>query len=703
MRINAIRVKNFRAYYKEHEIEFPHDPKRNINIVLAQNEVGKTTLLSAVLFCFYGRLTHSAEDPDQLMNIEALRAGDKAGYCEVDIIHPNDLKKPNPDIYRIRRNFTDKGSEKLPVGEILDGITSESRNYHDPFDLINSLIPEAISDYFFIDGEGIHNIVGDEILLREAIRNIQGLTAAEDSKQDLEKLRVKKNTNFKKLTANNSELEKINSKIIKKDEKIAEIKEKKIPYISEKTRIDNELRQARIKLRECNIADIDILVKREEALIKNVKRLDANIDKAEIRKRKISGEYSSHIFSQSFLGELDKFIEEKGSVGELPSGYEEIFVNRLLEKKVCICGKKFSEHSDEFKNIQNLLNDAKTQGFENRMFSIKGKINDYLKKFKDFGVQMHDIQESLAEDNKALKDDQKELLENQEQQRGHDQKKIQTLRKKVDDLEGSQFKLTTEMTKADLQIESLNKEIKELNKERNKLVGSKAGIQNELNEIAFLDEAIEFLEDVIFETEEGGKSEIEEIMNNLLTTYARGSSRFKFKPGSYYPMILNSADEIETDDEDALRKLKQPLSGGGAAVKRNIFFACSLINQSKSRMSDKDEFIIQGTTAPMVVDAPFSNLDSYNTEMIANLLFETADQLIIFMSNSAWIGAVKDLSEDEFRDKINSLHYLTRSFKGKAEGRSSLPIDISKKLKNIDTVSYNAEIETSQIHKVEIN
>ena len=702
MRLQAIKINNFRAFFGEHKIEFPHNPKRHINIVLAQNEVGKTTLLSALLFCFYNRLTDSSDKSNILLNREANRAGHTSGFCEIHIIHPNDIDKLNPNVYKIRRNFKGNISEELPNAVIEDGITGEQKNHPDPYGLINSLMPQAISDYFFIDGEGIQNIVGNEVLLREAIKNIQGLTAAEETLEDLEKMLKKKNASLNKLLKNNDEIKKLNKKIEDKNKQIEKINKESKPMLKKLSEVDVKLRGLRQQLKGLNVANIELLVSREEKLKRNIDLYEKKLISLEFDKRKMSGKYSSHIFSQSFIKGLNDFIDEKGAIGELPSGYEEIFVQRLLEKGVCICGKKFSDHSDAYKKIEQLLSDAKTQDFENRMFSIKKRASEFKNKFSEFGPNINSIQEMLADYNDKLKKDSKELKENQEQQRNHDQKKVKKLRDSIDKLEEEQFKLNSKKIKDETTIDFFTKDLKSLNGDRNKLIGSGDGVDAELEELSFLEQSIEYLNNLIKRTEDNGKNEIDELMNSLLSNYGRGTNRFKFKPGTYVPMILDGSDEIESDDPEELEKLQIPLSAGGAAVKRNIFFACSLINQSKRRKNDKEDLIIPGTTAPMIVDAPFSNLDAYNTEMVGNLLFETADQIVIFMSNSAWNG-IKEILKKKFKNKVNSVHYISRSYKKSSTPNGNtdpLKIQINDKTNVVSNV-YNMETETSNIHKVE--
>jgi len=52
MILEEIRLTDFRCFYGENVITFSSDPDRNATLIYAENGVGKTTLLNALLWCF---------------------------------------------------------------------------------------------------------------------------------------------------------------------------------------------------------------------------------------------------------------------------------------------------------------------------------------------------------------------------------------------------------------------------------------------------------------------------------------------------------------------------------------------------------------------------------------------------------------------------------------------------------------------------
>ena len=69
MKIEYMRLENWRSFYGENEIVFSTDQKRNVTIIRAENGVGKTSLLAALNWCLFGILDEDDfEKPDKLVN-----------------------------------------------------------------------------------------------------------------------------------------------------------------------------------------------------------------------------------------------------------------------------------------------------------------------------------------------------------------------------------------------------------------------------------------------------------------------------------------------------------------------------------------------------------------------------------------------------------------------------------------------------------
>lgn len=60
MKIKEIKLENFRQYM-DVSLEFPQTATYDLNYILAENGIGKTTLLNSITWCLYGKELHTTE------------------------------------------------------------------------------------------------------------------------------------------------------------------------------------------------------------------------------------------------------------------------------------------------------------------------------------------------------------------------------------------------------------------------------------------------------------------------------------------------------------------------------------------------------------------------------------------------------------------------------------------------------------------
>ena len=86
MRIKSLKMNNFRGFLGTHEIEFAHSNDESLTLILAENEVGKSTLLNSLMWCFYSNLTSESDRPSNIIHDDA---GKKGAFVEVTLIDSN--------------------------------------------------------------------------------------------------------------------------------------------------------------------------------------------------------------------------------------------------------------------------------------------------------------------------------------------------------------------------------------------------------------------------------------------------------------------------------------------------------------------------------------------------------------------------------------------------------------------------------------
>ena len=68
--MKKLKLKNFRQFYREQTIEFSKSSNRNVTVIHGENGSGKTALLNAFSWCFYGKI--DLPNPNNLINEQAI-------------------------------------------------------------------------------------------------------------------------------------------------------------------------------------------------------------------------------------------------------------------------------------------------------------------------------------------------------------------------------------------------------------------------------------------------------------------------------------------------------------------------------------------------------------------------------------------------------------------------------------------------------
>ena len=159
MILEEIRLRDFRCFYGDTNIRFSEDPKKNVTIIYAENGVGKTTLLNALIWCFYGETTARFEKKEEILNYDAKKAGRTTARVEVLFEH-------NQKHY-IAKRFASTSSisrREFHIARIDDG---SQINLPTPDTFINTVIPRDMASHFLFDGNtqrySLERIIGSQL------------------------------------------------------------------------------------------------------------------------------------------------------------------------------------------------------------------------------------------------------------------------------------------------------------------------------------------------------------------------------------------------------------------------------------------------------------------------------------------------------------------------------------------------------------
>lgn len=358
MIITRIRFENYRVYYGEVTFDFPIDSNRNVSIVFANNDVGKTSFFSGVLFCLYG--SKDSEDLKDMINVNAQREG--IYQASVTIFAEQDGEEIS-----ITRNISLRGNVKDNISSkdlrstlmiIKGGIPVSVNDESEKMDYINSIVHEEAAQYFFFDGEKINDYsVANGQEYREAIARILGIKEVENAIDDLKRIA--------------KEYEKERDDCLEKQNAYNDILQQKKELESSAQKFE-DLDRAYQK----EIQDGNALIARHEDELKKFTEIGAKVVQKQELAQKIRERENELQLLESKQQELfqknatvilggilyERFNRDRGGIAPVPhlTTVVQQYLEHLLAGPNCICGEPMSpahsQHIQEYIS-RNLITD----------------------------------------------------------------------------------------------------------------------------------------------------------------------------------------------------------------------------------------------------------------------------------------------------------------------------------------------------------
>lgn len=638
MKLAQITLENFRQYFGKNRVTFARDNQKRVTVIHGINGAGKTSFFLAINWCLYGKSVDNVKVVDnvgELISKEAIsraQPGETVRTAvELSFLHNGErflVKRSLEGIRQIDNTVRmDDGNNNFTMMRIkADGQAEPVKN---PLGTMNSILPVNVREYFLFDGEKIDNFAKPEASaqVKQAIFLVLKLEILERAKRHLEVVAGDYRKELKQTSS--GELR----ELVEQEEKAIEDKKK-----SEKRslELDQENESAKRK-----IADIDkrlremqstqALQQQRDRLERDLAMRRAEMEKviATVRDLATSGFF---VLAKPAIDKAIALLEEKRERGEIPSNYRQQFMQDLLDKMVCICGRPFTDGSPEHNlllskvshGIPDALQDdvmntcVLLQGFDARIEKHKADLDEQMRR----RVELIDL----------IKDLDAELDDVGRQLRGSPLEEISQLEKKREDYQADIQSNMLEIGQLLNRVETLNKNIVEIRKsieqarkkEKKELVlSTKMELaQRSADTIAEMYRA--FADDMREKIQEKTK----EIFRSLV-----------WKESHFQDIKLGPDFNLEVIDRYG-RPARPELSAGERQVLSLSFI------MAMSRVSEEE--------APLVMDTPFGRLSSHHRNAITEHLPKLVDQLVLFVTDEE----LRDEARQNLQDKIGAEYRL---------------------------------------------
>ncbi len=623
MILEEIRLNDFRCFFGETFIRFSEDPDRNVTIIYAENGVGKTTLLNALLWCFYGETTARFEKREDILNYDAKKAGRTVASVEVLFEH-------NDSRYIAKRfaNTVSSSGREFLVARIDDGsqITLDS-----PDTFINTVIPRDMASHFLFDGEHAEVFLGENNRgsIKSAVRDILGCSLIETAIEDLQAV----SNQFRKQipsTAATKRIEDLNNKIDVLTTQIETAKTSVKELERKREQTDQQIKDIDAKLRNTAAAK-ELQTSRD--------RLNGQLARAQKRQKEFGdevykwlGENGRFIVSKRITEETFSFLDEKQHRGRIPSPYNEEFVKDVLEAEECICGAVLAPGSPESKKVASLLEKAANQVMRDRVSKVRGRLTSLKAERAKAPGRLTNAKRRLSDANDEFATAEAQLAEISEKLKGIN----------FDDIaerERRRGELRDEVREIDRKIGSLGTNISSAEREKTR-------IDHDITELAKQDKqtAIYARRRNLCETIKG-KLEVQLVNEeDQARKVLRAGIRRILEATTRKVLKLRMTDDYVISLVNADGAALPKSSGENQLL--GLAFTAALVEFAKVRQNAQDYRLLPGTVAPLVLDSPFGQLDEAYRATTAEFIPKMARQVVLLVSRSQGsedvLNAVKD-------------------------------------------------------------
>lgn len=671
MLLQKIILKNFRQFYGKQELEFATDTDKNVTLIHAENGVGKTTLLNALLWCFYEKTSEKFEDPDKIVCHQAISEGNYEAAVEVYFEH----ERKN---YLVIRSINEKfGDHTFEASQIASG------NYEklpEPKVFVDSVIPREMSKYFFFDGEYAETFASNnnKKAVQTAVESMLGCNIAIQASNDLRILIKKLDSQISGLTKNNAaeafqkQIDHIDAENEKDVKELGEIETKLGINATIKEGIQKELRNTK------GAKEVEI---RREAL-------KAEKDSCFSQKDAIDARETEWIYQESVGFLADKVrvdclevIEQANVKGHIPSKIADTFVLDILTEKTCICGRKFDEHSPEASSIRELIKEAGTATMSDRLMSVRGLIGG-LEKAKSSALSIYqEINSDRANLERKISEIELEIEACSVELRGSNVKEIAQRQSSLERCEKEIGELLHRKGRLEKSCEDRETEIAEKKRKRDQLLAKNDQATYLQKQVALLDATKTKLEKELQKYRTESRESISKAVDEILVETARRDYSSDIDENFSLNMYYSGTDT------------SVPKSSGENQL-LSLAFISSLIKFSADRRSDESNLLKPGTMAPLMLDSPFGQLDPTYRRSTSEFLPKLAGQVILLLSKTQGDEEVLDV----LGDYIDSEYVLISEVKTE---KGEKPVDvITLGGKEIKASIYGAEKNQTRIMKV---
>ncbi len=674
MKLERVDLVDIRQFAGKQSIVFSTDPNHKITLVHGPNTSGKTTLLNAVYWCFYGNFLAGFNEPERLKSEQS-----KGEEYSVEVRFE----------HRAKHYIARRGARSQPDQAdltVLEQLPNGQLNPHpQPELLVGSILPETLAAFFFFAGEMIMKGLSTGAYQKgatDAIRSVLGLKLAEQAIEDLKDIRKKKQKELQTLSAG-TDLARVSTELGEAEHYVETRTEQLLAQRSLITQLEVEKRDVFDKLR--GIESSSTLQQRRDKIEAQLTQAKRTLDNAMTARQEIISETGTALFLAESAKQASDFINDAVTKKRIPSPFDKTFVQDILKSQLCVCERPVLPGSSEYRAIASLINSATDETSIRRALAVRG-ISERVslvageagKTFNRIVTQLTNAQEQvegLEQEHARIRD----LLQK------HEAQNVRELENQLEGVESTLRDLIVNKQKTDDEIESKKLEIARLRTELDRAQAASPQVEEVRTGLELIEALISSLEAELKAVETQGIVRITNALNRVVGNSTR--QKYSAEVTREYAIKLFKSENGEG---------KRPVLVLSSGERRllDLCFVSALVSVCRDRESEINSILLPGAVAPLMVDAPFGELDPEYQALAVNTMMDLSDQLILMLSKTHRTPEV----DKTIRPFIGNEYLLIGYHPGPAMGASSVQIDVAGRV--YEQMIYDADENWTEIRAI---
>jgi DNA sulfur modification protein DndD len=650
MKIKRIVFENFMRFYEATEIKLLENglSQSDLTVILAPNDSGKTCVIRALEFLFYGSVEgkHGPETLSLIVNDEAVRVSKKTeitASVEAEFITQEGSFSVRRTVkiekeYSNKRKIVHGRGEPMTELEYFDG--KWKSDLHGVYEnKLEKMLPKSLFNYFVFQGEGL----AEALIEKQDPRIKEGLTQLlheddwEDAIRDLSNLRDSVNRHCREVSAKDTELEssigKLESAEIAEKNAGKKLKDKKKLLEDKKNEVDQLTSEIS---KSVNKIDEDAAKKLEQTK-QDLKRHNDNLAGARQGLFSSIGDTHGLPFLRRGFQPVREILADLQSKNLLPADVSEGFITRVLNREKCMCGCELPKGSNHRSNVEQFRAQSLSTELNSDLFKLYNLLEDGSQ--KGFTAQIKEGIESFITSQEFIESEQTEINKYEKQLVALNARVDQAARDRCNNLLAAQ-------RKADREKDVLNSDVEQLQREFTAAQGFRERAQQELNKARLrsknkgnekifekrdvIDAVLQILEQGLDNLKDSLHGPLERSVGSIYDDVVKDGSEAKINSSTLLPYVEKGG-------------IKVPFLGGG---QKQVLCISYIIGLAHLRQNLNDQLRSIGVLLPksteqaFIMDSIFAPCEPEYQEAICKFLPE-AGQVILLVAGQQWTETVQ--------------------------------------------------------------